>query len=475
MHDLLIDFSHVLRRSGLPVSPAETLDALQAVTLMASLEKPVLRAVLATTLVKQHAHLPVFDETFERFFTSADFSALPASVVNPQDDDSTVATLPGAGAAEGMGQGGSAGSGGGSGSSGSGGAGDGPSELSPLADALLRNDVDALQQRFAEAQAQLDFTRLQFITQRGVFMRQLLQRMGLDALNADMARLQTQVDQRADSPAQAMLARLQAGREALIEQARSQISRQFALRRVNQRERAMRDVDMSLLREFQDVEKVVRRMARKLAAQHSRRQKQKMRGKLDVRATLRRNLAHDGILFETCWRQRRKDRPRLLVICDVSRSVSAYSRFLLLFLYSLQDLVPKTRTFVFSARMGEVTDLFSAAEPEPALDEAMAVYGLGSTDYGEMLRALDRAVGQVDRRTTVLMLGDARNNNGEAEVARLARLHRQAKQLLWLTPETRSRWGSGDSEMLRYAPHCTRVDVCRSLGELERIIDRLLR
>ena len=111
--------------------------------------------------------------------------------------------------------------------------------------------------------------------------------------------------------------------------------------------------------------------------------------RIDVKATLRRNIAHDGALIDPRWRRIRKDRPRLVAICDISRSVSQYSRFLLMFLYSLQEVIPRLRTFVFTSSMHEVTALFEQADIGDALDIVMDRYGLGSSDYGRALADLD--------------------------------------------------------------------------------------
>jgi hypothetical protein len=165
-----------------------------------------------------------------------------------------------------------------------------------------------------------------------------------------------------------------------------------------------------------------------------------------------------------------------MAICDVSGSVSRYSRFLLLFLYSLQEVIPRLRSFAFSSSLHEVTDLFQQLPLEDAMDAVLERYGLGSSDYGRSFADLETlALAAMDRKTTLIILGDARNNNGDARLDLLREFHLRAKQVIWLNPEDMNRWGSGDSEMLRYRSACSRVHSCRNLAELERIVDRLLK
>jgi uncharacterized protein with von Willebrand factor type A (vWA) domain len=190
---------------------------------------------------------------------------------------------------------------------------------------------------------------------------------------------------------------------------------------------------------------------------------------------MRRGIANDGVMFDVYWKSVKKDRPQILAICDVSGSVAAYAKFLLMFLYSLYDVLPRVRSFAFSSHLGEVSDLFQAHSLEKAIELVNWKYG-GATDYGNsLLDFANLAMDDIDSNTTVIILGDARNNNGDPKLELLQSIYQRAKQVIWLNPESRKLWGSGDSEMPRYLTACHFAAECNSLQQLERIIDQLLR
>lgn len=453
------EFVAVLRRHGLPVSPPEVADAAEAVALVGYGERARFREALATTLAKSRPDRLVFDDCFERFFRFDD--AVGATMRQDEAD-----ALPDNGPASGQGQGG--GSGGGLGG-GEPVPGVPPSELGQQ---LLEGDDNALALRLAQAAAASNLSAMRVLTQKGLYGRRLLMAMGLADLERELGALQLAAGAAAARRADALRERLQ----RLRLRVRDTVERAYRLQRAQDRDAVLRETDFALLQESAEVTAVVRRMARKLITRHRRRERLAARGLLDVRATLRRNVAHDGVLVDPRWRRIRKDRPRVFAVCDVSRSVSRHARFLLLFLYSLQEVIPRLRTFVFASTLHEVTDLFGQHPVDQALDLVMDRYGLGSSDYGRALGDLEQlALGGIDRRTTLLFLGDARNNRGDARLDLLRTFQARSRQLVWLNPEDRNRWGSGDSEMLRYATACTRAYSCRTLADLERIVDRLLR
>jgi uncharacterized protein with von Willebrand factor type A (vWA) domain len=271
-------------------------------------------------------------------------------------------------------------------------------------------------------------------------------------------------------------------RDWLRERVRDYVEHQFLLhadvtgRRL--REDLLRTVRLSSVeqRHHRLIQEVVLRMARRLVSAYSRRRKVFRRGQLHVPRTLRRNMKYDDAIFDLHWKSVRADRPRVFAICDVSGSVADYARFMLMFLYSLDEVLPKVRSFAFSSDLGEVSELFARSPLDDAIAIALRQYGGGSTDYGQALADFRKlCLDEIDRRSTVIILGDARNNNGDARTDILKEIYDRARRVIWLNPEARSMWNTGDSEMRHYAPYCHQVDECSTLTHLERVVGRLLR
>jgi uncharacterized protein with von Willebrand factor type A (vWA) domain len=220
------------------------------------------------------------------------------------------------------------------------------------------------------------------------------------------------------------------------------------------------------------------RLARKLRSQASYRPKLERRGRLDVRRTLRRSLASGGVPFQLKRRLRRKDRPRLVILCDISDSVRHVSRFMLELVYTLQELFARVRSFVFVSELGETTQLFSQFEIDRAIELAYggAVIPVqANSNYGRALEIFaTRHLDAVTSRTTVIVIGDARNNYNPPNAERLAELRRRARRVLWLNPELPGAWGFGDSAMRDYEPHVTRAVVAYNLESLRKVVDELV-
>jgi uncharacterized protein with von Willebrand factor type A (vWA) domain len=222
----------------------------------------------------------------------------------------------------------------------------------------------------------------------------------------------------------------------------------------------------------------VRRLAERLKTRIVRRQRSKRKGTLNVRRTLRRNLSWGGTPMVPVFRARRSQRPEVVVLCDVSESVRNVSRLMLLFTHTLQSLFARVRSFVFVSDVGEVTDLFRGLEPERALDLAVtgkAVSLQSNSNYGRALASFVRdELPSITRRTTVLVIGDGRNNNNPANVWALREIRQKAKRLVWICPEDRRGWGFGDSEMDVYAQACDQVVVVQTLSDLDQLADQLV-
>lgn len=465
-HAVLLDFIRAARGAGVRISTAESLDAMRAVDLVGYASRTTLHDTLALALAKSVEEKRLLDDTFAHFFTASRLSTIDAAGEADQVFVGAPIDMPPMPPGEG-GNGSPAGGGGGGGM---------PQSASVLGQMLMQGDANALAVAMAQAAVRAKVTDIRVLTQKGLFGRRVLQEMGSEQLDIEIIG----AEDSDNAGTRALGNELKRRRQMLRDEVRDLIARQYLLQAAQAnrelREEIIRDANLATLGEFRGVEQIVRRLAKKIAAQHSRRRRVEQRGLLDVRRTLARNIRHDGILFEPQWRSKRIDRPNVIVVCDVSNSVRTYAKFLLLFLYSLADVLPRVRAFAFSFRLGEVTELFREHDFSDAVAATLEAYGLGSTDYGLALEELEKlCYDSVDHRTTIIMLGDARSNYGEPRADILKRFSERARQVIWLNPEHATRWGSGDSVMPRYQPYCTVAQTTRTLDDLERVVERLLK
>ena len=228
-------------------------------------------------------------------------------------------------------------------------------------------------------------------------------------------------------------------------------------------------------RDLERMRTLVEKLARRLAVKHSRRRSKKNRGQLDLRKTLRKNAGFDGVPFELLWKNNKRDRPKIVAVCDVSGSVASVVRFFLMLIYSLNDVVPDIESFAFSGRLESVGDILEQQDFSAAMDEIIFRIGMSSTDYGQSFSDLKMDHWNViDRRTTLIVLGDGRSNYGDPRVDIFSEAASRAKQTIWLCPEAESQWGSGDSEIPRYRPYANRMVHVRTIKDLERVLDEVL-
>jgi uncharacterized protein with von Willebrand factor type A (vWA) domain len=241
---------------------------------------------------------------------------------------------------------------------------------------------------------------------------------------------------------------------------------------IEARERREAAVDRIAESERADLEDSLRRLARTLHGSLTHRRRCAAAGRVDPGRTMRRNMRTDGVPFVPVTVRRSEDRPRLVVLADVSLSVRATARFTLNIVHGLQDLFTQVRSFAFVAHCAETTELFRDHPPERALGlvfggdvldvDANSDYG---TVFGEFVAEHSSAL---SRRTTLLVLGDGRNNGKEPNLAAFEEITRRVRETIWLTPEPRYSWGLGGCDLPAYAEHCSRVRVVRDLGGLER-------
>ncbi|MEJ6702565.1 MAG: VWA domain-containing protein [Pseudomonadales bacterium] len=482
MDRTLVDFVKVLRTAEIKVSPAETLDAMECMDLVGYENREFLKNSLALVLAKNPEEKEAFEDCFERFFVM-DKPAQPGNTSSSEDESGGEDEFDdGDFNAEGESQ--QSGKGGGQG----GGQGAGEQEIddsvpqlqptSELGKLLTTGTRTEQTISMMEAGRKVEVSKIVVFTQKGLFTRKIMDAMGLKGLQDEISDLTAH-----GGPGQRNLSgRLKKSRDLLRERVRDYVEKQFFLHADETgkqlREELLKKVKLSSLekRNFKDVQEVVFKMAKKLISVHSKRRKTYKRGQLDVRKTLRNNMQYDGMFFNLKWKASKVDRPKVMCICDVSGSVSNYSRFLLMFLYSLAEVLPKVRSFAFSSDLGEVTKLFQHSKLEEAMARTMRDYGNGSTDYGRMLQDFkNHVMDDVDNKTTIIILGDARNNYGDSKSEIVKEMYDKAKRVIWLNPEPKSSWTVGDAEMKKYAPCCHQTEVCNSLVHLERVVSNLLK
>ena len=442
MDRVLTDFVKTLRNANIQVSPAETLDAMEVIEKIGYNNREILKNSLSFALPKTLQEKKKFDLCFETFFDNqlSQKNKLHRQKQTLKSDKQV---------------------------------------NSELAHQLLENNQSEIQLSISKAAEKAELKEIKYFTQRAVFSRKILEIMGVGALEEELSLLGQFNDKELPSDLEQQL-RFQLTN--LREKVSDYVQQQFLLhgdvtgeqlREQIFKSMNMGQIDRSYLHE---VHSLVRRMAKKLANLHSRRKKNLRRGKLDIRKTMRDNWINQGVLFNLRWSYKKIDRPKILVVCDVSGSVGAYARFMLLFLFSLTEVVSKIRAFVFSSYLGEVTDEFKGNNLEKAIESALSKYGGGSTDYAHSFSDfISLCLDDIDKKTTVVILGDARNNFGLDKAYLLKSVYERAKQVYWLNPEGKYRWNTGDSVMNNYSAYCTKVFECGTLKQLERVISTLLK
>ena len=454
MQQSLERFLKALRGMDVPVSVAESLDAHRAAALVGWSDRTLLRDALAVAVAKSEDEKERYFACFDAFFASAAAAAGGAEGgLAGEEEEAGSAAIREAASDDGLAAG-------------------------ELARMLLDGDRAGVAAAMGAAAGAVDLSRLRLFTQRGVYMRRILDEMGIGDVEAEIRDLRAAPG---DAGAAERADRLEGARGRLVEEARDLVERNIALfadpASARLREEFLERMRLANIppRDFERVRRIVRRMAKRLASRHARRRFNRKDGRLDPRRTIRSNIAHDGVPFRLAWRYTRVERPKVVAVCDVSGSVAAAAQFLLLLLYSLREVMSDLRAFAFSSHLEDVDDLLAERPFEEAAAGIMERIGFRPTDYGRTLRDLeDGHRDAIDRKTTLLVLGDARNNRGDPETEVLDRLFQRAKRVVWLNPEPRPFWGTGDSEMLRYLPYCHVARVCNTLRHLERAVDDLL-
>jgi uncharacterized protein with von Willebrand factor type A (vWA) domain len=433
----LLRFCDELRQEGLQVGTAEILDAFRALGEIGWSERQDFRETLAATLAKSQEDRRVFEVLFDRFF----FNAVEAEVIER-------------GLKEERFQGGD------------------------------RIDLDDLRAQILDAIRagrdgdMADLARLAV----AAFGRQ---GESSGVIGVDVQRIRRSLDLRQQSSQQLEGEEPGLDREALRrferllrgELERALIQRTESLPPARPLVELDRMLPTGPLQDLAQVHRVVAQLKRRLATRGHETRGRRRSQVVDVRRTMRASLETGGVPLRLKYRPRRPRRPEIYVLCDVSTSVTSASVFFLSVLHALHDAFRKLRSFAFVERIDEVTEIFERERSFRAVSERIAREAgvsdvSGYTDYGRVwLEFMSRVGDDLDPRSTVIVLGDARTNGREPHAPMFGRVAERAGRTFWLNPEPRLYWNYGDSVMAAYEPYCDGVFECWTTKQLEQFVN----
>ena len=480
MLNLLGDFIGELRAAGIPVSMSEHVDAARAMEVIDLSDRSLVKSSLASTLVKDGDHMPVFSTAFEVFFSTRSAQSVE-DLLNEESLEDSETTRDGAAGASGPGQ-----------ARGEGGGGSSSMSAQELADLLFRalrdGNREALRQAANEAVTRYAGMEPGRPVGGTYYLYRTLRNLELEKLEERLSQVTLEGSDGDDSLGE-RLARDEA--HARVEMLKAEIEREIRERLVEDRgaEALAKSVrkplpeDLDVMHanrdEMAQLERALRPLSRKLAVRLARRRRRRHRGPVDLRHTVRRSLSTGGVPIDLRFKPPRPAKPEIIVIADISGSVASFARFTLHLVHAISSQFSKVRSFVFVDGLDEVSRLFEGVDdPAEAVArinaEADVIAFDGHSDYGRAFLSFhERFANQVTKRSTILILGDARNNYHQAHAELIADLRYRAKAVYWLNPEPTSYWNSGDSIVSQYAPYCDKVIECRTLRQLEAFVGEL--
>jgi len=475
MIDLLAGFICELRNAGLPVSLTENLDAMEAIQHIQIEDREAYKYTCTATIVKNESHWRSFETIFEVYFSLRG----PEYAIDKDGEGDEFWREMQDQLRQGEGRGGAG----------------GMESLTPeemmqmLMKALMSGDQATMRalarqavQRFAgmEPGRPVGGTYYLYRTLRNLDLDSMLDKL-MEASRDEVGGELTALEERLERDEH----------EHRIEQFKQEIEAEIRRRLVADRgaeamAKTLRkplpeDVEfMHASRdEMQGLKKALQPLTRKLAARLARKRKHGRRGPLDFRNTVRHSLSYGGVPAEPKFKYPRPAKPELMVVADISGSVAAFARFTLMRVYAIQGQFSKVRSVVFIDGIDEVTEHFRGNEDiadaiHKVNTEADVIWVDGHSDYGHAFEVFWERYGRdVGPKTTVLLLGDARNNYHASQSWVVKQIRDKARHVYWLNPEPRSYWNTGDSIVGEYGTHCDGVYECRNLRQLESFVEKL--
>ena len=506
MDTVINDFVQILRRHRLRVSPAESMDAMNALEAVGLKERAVVRDTLRATLVKDLDDVETFDRLFDLYFGLSDGEEQRAKPLHIHDHGpgeppkSLELGEDAAGDEEDDDHGHSH---------------DEPEEtkmrrffdeermrasrdvhgdpmrmrLSMFGQQLILNRKQGpLQKSLERISHQLKVRRARNIFNPGELVPSSANSQELP-LDVSAVELQNLVDHLHDMDVDEDLVRqLEASADDIVaglpELIKEMLERQKQLEGkekgpLDPKQKSLRKLTEFSPAEERELEAAVRRLARQIHGAKTRRLKQDRTGRISVPHTLRQNIRYEGIPFDPVLRRHREQKPRVTLLCDVSLSTRNLARFWLHLIYQMQSLFSKVRTFVFVADVAEVTQLFEEHPMRRAVEtifDGSLLDADVNSDFGLAAeRFRNEYLPTINHRTTVVILGDGRNNGKDPNVAALEEITEHARQTVWITPEPKWGWSLGSCDMPLYEPLCDRVEVVRTAEQLAGVAEELLK
>lgn len=467
MDRTILEFVNALRASGLRVTLSESVDCFRAMGILGLESKPAFKVALRSTLVKRTIDIPVFDKLFDLYFTA---------LVKPSPDKDKEGSDPGVMPF-------------------------GSTTVQEFLESFLEENIseyETLAQTFQwqiggdfeltlmERGTHAGLSEISNPLQVGFFSRKMRDSLGWNVLGEEVEKLGRELAGQGYSPEeidrliQFIRSTMEHFSDAVKEFVRGALEKNMLGKSDKLKEEELLNKNFYLLsqREIDQMRDIVARLGKKMKNKLLLRQKIRNRGRIDVKRVIRRNLQYDGAPMELCYKNRRREKPQILALCDVSDSVGYAARFMLQFLYTLQELFSKVRTFVFVTEMAEVTRLFSEYEINAAIQLALhsrLVDYNGHSNFGYAFHQFtNEFLDSVTPRTTIIIIGDARNNRNDPRVWAFKEISEKAKRIIWLNPEARAAWRLGDSVMHDYMPSCEEAHECTNARQLIAVVDKLI-
>jgi len=456
----LVGFVEALRAQGISVGPSETVDAGRVMSVLGLLDREALREGIACAVLRRPDHRNTYDAMFDLWFPAA-LGARAAALPADEEDGTGL-----------------------------------PDDLEALRAQLVEllgadADLTDRDERLETMVARIVEAYGRYSSSRGPSYSsyQALKAMGLDQLEGRLLAGLLAPYGEQPTPTQEQIAKAIATQR--ISQLRKMVEAETKRRTAEQLGREhvtmygipQLSENVEFLRasgeQLRQMRRVVAPLARTLATRLAARRRRSRAGEIDLRKTLRRSMNTGGVPIDVVLRKPRPARPELVVLCDVSGSVAGFSHFTLLLVHALRQQFSRVRVFAFIDTTDEVTHLFG-----PDSDLAMAVQQItresgvytrdGHSDYGHAFTSFTEKYPTVlSPRSSLLVLGDGRNNYRNPETEVLHRMVTESRHAHWLNPEPRHLWGSGDSAVPRYQ-EVIPMHECRNAKQLAEVIDGLL-